>query len=177
MLAKSVHDVRLCIGANAVLLVLGAINKLFFDFNAHELRYHHLVLRKEILTAWEMFALIVSYVTTKSVEKNASIIGRYLIACGNDNGNSYVSSIPFVAIYIALAVVTFAHFLTMLIAFKNMLKLHPKDGKKRNVDVLGVESESDGPEAASFEFDVEPEPGMEGQPQVHRAGRVEEGRP
>jgi hypothetical protein len=170
MLSKNVNDVRTCIAANSVLIVLGAINKLFFDFNAHEFRYHHFVFRKEVLTVWEMLALIVSYVTTKSIERNASIISRYLIACGNNNGNAYVSNIPFVPIFISLAIVTFVHFVSILIALKNMLRRHPKDDMVREVDEFGEDVESEGPEAANFEF--EPEVGIEPQ-----GTRVEEGRP
>lgn len=175
MLSKNVNDVRSCIAANSVLIALGAINKLFFDFNAHELRYHHFVLRKEILTVWEMFALIVAYVTTKSIERNASLLGRYLSACGNNNGNSYVSNIPFVPIFISLAIVTVVHFVSILIALKNMLRRHPKDDLPRKTDVFGIENESDGPEEAAFEF--EPEPGMAPQPDANSRGRAAEGRP
>ena len=175
MLSKNVNDVRTCLAANAVLIAIGAINKLFFDFNAHQFRYHHLIFRKEVFTVWEMLALVVSFVTTKSVERNGNLIAQYLVECGNSNGNAYVYISPFVPIYISLSILTAAHFVTILLALKNMLKKHPKDDLTRTVDEFGVEADSEPEQHADFEFEPDEQPSNVGRGHNARHARAEEG--
>lgn len=114
--------INFCLGINGMVIIVGAINKLFFDLNKFHVRIRHLYFHKDVVTTTEILLLAVCYKAAVSLEPRAALLRQYLQFCGIRSQSSIPFTVPFTPIYVSLAFTIGLHFLSVLIFLSNTLR-------------------------------------------------------
>lgn len=131
LVTRSVYNMKRCWAIYAAYIGIGMINKLLFDLNIHHVTIGYLQLRKDVISIMEIIFLILSFVTTKMLERENEILQDYVSGCyqqtyNKDFDKSYFQySSPFIAFYVGLAISAALTFFALLVGFVSMWSLEP----------------------------------------------------
>lgn len=134
--SRSVMNMRYLFALTGVYTMVSIVNRIFFETNTFELRYHFCIFRKDTLTTWETLLGVLGIVVAFGVSKENQILQDYLAYCSNkDNSgplipvsaNFYNSIPPYVELYVMYFVSLGYFAINLIIAVWNLSKENPRD--------------------------------------------------
>lgn len=126
--SRGALNIRYLMAITAVHVVVSMLNRLWFETNTHEIRYHFVVFRKDMVTTWEVLLMVLGMVMTWGVTKENQIMTDYLNACNTASGGSYYNSVqPYTELIVSYIVSIAITFINALFAIWNLSKENPRD--------------------------------------------------
>jgi hypothetical protein len=126
--SRGVLNIRYLMVITAVHVVVSMLNRLWFETNTHEIRYHFVVFRKDMVTTWEVLLMALGMVMTWGVTKENQIMTDYLTACGSGAGGAYYNSVqPYTELIVSYIVSIAITVINALFAIWNLSKENPRD--------------------------------------------------
>ena len=126
--SRGALNIRYLMAITAVHVVVSMLNRLWFETNTHEIRYHFVVFRKDMVTTWEVLLMVLGMVMTWSVTRENQIMTDYLDACnGASNGAYYNSVQPYTELIDSYIVSIAITFINAVFAIWNLSKENPRD--------------------------------------------------
>ncbi|KAK7196727.1 hypothetical protein NESM_000612500 [Novymonas esmeraldas] len=133
--SRSVLNIRYLMALTGVHIVVSAVNRLWFETNTHEVRYHFVVFRKDMVTTWEVLLMVLGLVVTLGVTQENQILSNYVAYCAVGTNTASVSlynSIPpyteLIVSYIVSMAVTG---INIIFAVWNLSRENPRDAMLR----------------------------------------------
>lgn len=128
--SRSVLNIRYLLALTGVYLVVCTVNRIWFETNTHEIRYHFVVFRKDMVTTWEVLLMIMGIVLVLSINRENDILEEYLTICLENplqDMKEYPSIFPLVELYVSYFVSLGILVINVLVAVWNMAKPNPRD--------------------------------------------------
>ncbi|KAG5505807.1 hypothetical protein JKF63_05143 [Porcisia hertigi] len=128
--SRGVVNIRCLIAITAVHAVLSATNRLWFDTNTHEIRYHYVVFRKDMVMMWEILLMVLGLVVVFSITRENQIMTDYLNFCtrtGEAGIGGYNSVPPYIELSVSYIISLVATVLNALLAVWHLSKQNPRD--------------------------------------------------
>ncbi|KPA78352.1 hypothetical protein ABB37_06477 [Leptomonas pyrrhocoris] len=126
--SRGALNIRYLMAITAVHVVVSMLNRLWFETNTHEIRYHFVVFRKDMVTTWEVLLMVLGMVMTWGVTKENQIMTDYLVACGGGEGGAFYNSVqPYTELIVSYIVSIAVTVLNALFAIWNLSKENPRD--------------------------------------------------
>ncbi|KPI84198.1 hypothetical protein ABL78_6738 [Leptomonas seymouri] len=126
--SRGVLNLRYLMAITAVHVVVSMLNRLWFETNTHEIRYHFVVFRKDMVTTWEMLLMVLGLVMTFGVTEENQIMTDYLTACGTEAGGAYYHSVlPYTELIVSYIVSIVITVINALFAAWNLSMENPRD--------------------------------------------------
>ncbi|CAD2221105.1 hypothetical protein, conserved [Angomonas deanei] len=125
--SRGVLNIRYLMAITGVYLVVSAWNRVWFETNTHEIRYHFVIFRKDMVSTWEILLLVMGLVITFGVAEENKIMGDYLEYCnGQLYQGVYSSVLPYVELYVSYFISVAVTVINILVACANMIKHNPR---------------------------------------------------
>ncbi|GET88417.1 hypothetical protein, conserved [Leishmania tarentolae] len=128
--SRDVQNVRFLMALISVHVVVSIINRLWFETNTHEIRYHFVVFRKDMLTTWEILLMVLSFVMTLLIVDDNRIMTEYITHCAADGivrNDLYNSIQPYTELVVSYIISMTATVMNVLFAVWNLSKKNPLD--------------------------------------------------
>ncbi|CBZ26922.1 conserved hypothetical protein [Leishmania mexicana MHOM/GT/2001/U1103] len=128
--SRAVLNIRYLIALAAAHVTLSAINRLWFETNTHEIRYHFVVFRKDMITTWEILLMVMSFVVTLGITTENQIMTDYITHCTASSvtsGHFYNSVQPYTELIVSYIISIVATVINAAFAVWNLSKKNPLD--------------------------------------------------
>ncbi|KAG5479494.1 hypothetical protein LSCM1_04759 [Leishmania martiniquensis] len=132
--SRAALNIRFLIAITGVHVVLSATNRLWFETNTHEIRYHFVVFRKDMVTTWETLLMVLGFVVTLGIVEENRIMTEYINFCSSSNAvNSvfYNSVQPYTELMVSYIISMAATVANGAFAVWNLSKKNPLDAMLR----------------------------------------------
>ncbi|CAC9486696.1 conserved hypothetical protein [Leishmania infantum JPCM5] len=128
--SRAVLNIRYLIALAAAHVVVSATNRLWFETNTHEIRYHFVVFRKDMITTWEILLMVLSFVVTLGITEENRIMTDYITHCAanrSTSGHFYNSVQPYTELIVSYIISISATVINGAFAVWNLSKKNPLD--------------------------------------------------
>lgn len=135
--SRGVLNIRYLMAITVVQVVVSAVNKVWFETNTHEIRYHFVVFRKDMVTTWEVLLIVLGFVMTLGVTKENQIMTDYVTQCAGAGtiGTSFYHSVqPYTELIVSYIVSMAFTVINALFAIWNLSKENPRDAMLREAE-------------------------------------------
>lgn len=116
--SEAVQQARLLFAVAGAQAVLSFVNRAFFEFNVHDLRYNFVLFQKDMTTVWELMLLAMGVVLLKTTSPTNNVVQSYLKCCEYELSKF---SMPPIELKISFYGTLFVYLLNMLTACYTML--------------------------------------------------------
>ncbi|RNF08475.1 hypothetical protein TraAM80_02700 [Trypanosoma rangeli] len=127
-ISRNATNIRLLFTCAALNIVVCAINRMWVWMEMHEMRYHFVVIRHDVLIVWELFLTIIGIVMLEPVARERDILSTYFLKCAKTRRYALGRVTNYmelhVSFYLALSVFT----LNALAAVVIRTRKNPGDG-------------------------------------------------
>ncbi|CAJ1024952.1 hypothetical protein NXY56_002802 [Leishmania guyanensis] len=132
--SRGVLNIRYLIALAGVHVVVSATNRLLFETNTHEIRYHFVIFRKDMLTTWEILLMVLAFVVTLGITEENRIMTNYITFCSKQRtvSNSFYHSVqPYTELIVSYIVSIAATVINGAFAVWNLSDKNPLDIMRR----------------------------------------------
>ncbi|KAG5479882.1 hypothetical protein LSCM4_05890 [Leishmania orientalis] len=131
--SRGALNIRFLIAITGVHAVLSATNRLWFETNTHEIRYHFVIFRKDMVTTWEILLMVLGFVVTLGLVEENRIMTEYINFCSSNAGSSvlYNSVQPYTELMVSYIISMVATVINGAFAVWNLSKKNPLDAMVR----------------------------------------------
>ncbi|ORC84181.1 uncharacterized protein TM35_000481420 [Trypanosoma theileri] len=127
IVSRCATNIRLLFTCVALHLVVCVINRTSVWAGVRDVRYHFVVLRKDLFTMWELFLMVVSFVLLWTVNSENRILVLYLRSCGYSSAGTFSQILPYTELYVSLFISLAIWVLNAIAGIFMKCKKNPRD--------------------------------------------------
>ncbi|KAH9597723.1 hypothetical protein LSM04_008770 [Trypanosoma melophagium] len=102
LVSRCATNIRMLFTCVALHLVICVINRSSVWVGVRDVRYHFVVLRKDLFTVWEVFLMVVSFILLWGVNSENQLLARYLRTCRAPAAGTFSHIMPYAELYVSL---------------------------------------------------------------------------
>ena len=146
-LSQLAYSTKTMIGVACFGLFVGIVNRILFDLNMHKFQHMDFIIRKDILTAIEVFTSIFVIIAATGVDSLSNVLKDYFQFCGITSDNTLPFNAPYGELYFGESLGLFSYVICAI--------LHVYNGQRS--DLLPPQPSVEPSEVASIDEDDEVE--------------------